>query len=154
MDDLCGLIWCAIARLFRSRMALQAEILLRHQLNVLGRGSPKRVALGGPSPHWRSDDDGGNNQRKVDQSGSHPNGRRNRADVTRAWRGQAEMRWVNPFAPFNQGTSALHSGLIDPQQKWPVTRYRGSATAPAFAARLPEASREPPHLPKFNFQAM
>jgi hypothetical protein len=47
MGDLCGLIWCAIAGLFRSRVALQAEILvLRHQLNVLRRKSPKRVAVG------------------------------------------------------------------------------------------------------------
>ena len=46
MGDLCGLIWCAIAGLFRSRTALQAEILiLRQQLNVLPRRSPKRVAL-------------------------------------------------------------------------------------------------------------
>ena len=34
-------------RLVRSRVALQAEILvLRHQLNVLRRKSPKRMALG------------------------------------------------------------------------------------------------------------
>jgi len=36
-----------MAGLFRSRAALQAEILvLRHQLNILHRRSPKRVALG------------------------------------------------------------------------------------------------------------
>ena len=47
MGELCGFIWCAIAGLFRSRAALQAEILvLRHQLNILRRRSPKRVALG------------------------------------------------------------------------------------------------------------
>jgi hypothetical protein len=47
MGDLCRLIWCAIAGLFRSRVALQAEILvLRHQLKVLTRKSPKRVAVG------------------------------------------------------------------------------------------------------------
>jgi hypothetical protein len=47
MGDLCGLIWCAMAGLFRSRAALQAEILvLRHQLNVLRRKSPKRVVVG------------------------------------------------------------------------------------------------------------
>jgi hypothetical protein len=35
MSDLCGLIWCAMAGLFGSRAALQAEILvLRHQLRV------------------------------------------------------------------------------------------------------------------------
>ena len=46
MDDLCKLIWCAVIGLFRSRAALQAEILvLRHQLNVLRRKSPKRVAF-------------------------------------------------------------------------------------------------------------
>jgi hypothetical protein len=47
MGDLFGFIWCAIAGLFRSRAALQAEILvLRHQPNVLRRKSPKRVAVG------------------------------------------------------------------------------------------------------------
>jgi transposase InsO family protein len=46
MSDLCRLIWSAVIGLFRSRAALQAEILFfRHQLNVLGRRSPKRVAL-------------------------------------------------------------------------------------------------------------
>jgi hypothetical protein len=44
MGDLCKLVWCAVVRLFRSRASLEAEILiLRHQLNVLGRKSPKRV---------------------------------------------------------------------------------------------------------------
>jgi hypothetical protein len=43
MGDLCRLIWYVVAGLFRSRAALQAEILvLRHQLNVLRRKSPKR----------------------------------------------------------------------------------------------------------------
>ncbi len=47
MSDLCRLIWCALIGLFRSRAALEAEILvLRHQLNVMRRKSPKRVALG------------------------------------------------------------------------------------------------------------
>ena len=46
MSDLCRLIWCALIGLFRSRAALEAEILvLRHQLNVLRRKSPTRVAL-------------------------------------------------------------------------------------------------------------
>ena len=46
MGDLCRLIWSAVVGLFRSRAALQAEILfLRHHLNVLRRRSPKRVAL-------------------------------------------------------------------------------------------------------------
>src|SRR5712692_4967671 len=46
MSDLCGLVWCALIGLFRSRAALEAEVLvLRHQLNVLRRKSPKRVAL-------------------------------------------------------------------------------------------------------------
>jgi hypothetical protein len=36
MGDLCRLVWCVATGLFRSRAALQAEILvLRHQLNVL-----------------------------------------------------------------------------------------------------------------------
>jgi hypothetical protein len=47
MGEFFGFIWCAIAGLFRSRAALQAEILvLRHQLNVLRRRSPKRVVFG------------------------------------------------------------------------------------------------------------
>jgi hypothetical protein len=46
MGDVCRLIWRAMVGLFRSRAALQAEILiLRHQLNVLRRKSPKRVVL-------------------------------------------------------------------------------------------------------------
>ena len=46
MSDICRLIWCALIGLFRSRAALEAEVLaLRHQLNVLQRKSPKRVAL-------------------------------------------------------------------------------------------------------------
>jgi transposase InsO family protein len=46
MSDLCRLIWCGLIGLFRSRAALEAEILvLRHQLNILRRKSPKRVAL-------------------------------------------------------------------------------------------------------------
>jgi transposase InsO family protein len=46
MSDLCRLIWRALIGLFRSRAALEAEIIvLRHQLNVLRRKSPKRVAL-------------------------------------------------------------------------------------------------------------
>jgi hypothetical protein len=46
MSDLCRLICCALIGLFRSRTALEAEILvLRHQLNVLRRKSPKRLAF-------------------------------------------------------------------------------------------------------------
>jgi hypothetical protein len=46
MSDLCRLIWCALIGLFRLRAALEAEIIvLRHQLNVLRRKSPKRLAL-------------------------------------------------------------------------------------------------------------
>src|ERR1700720_2612451 len=46
MIDLCKLIWCAFAGLFRSRAELEAEILvLRHQLNVLRRKSPGRLAF-------------------------------------------------------------------------------------------------------------
>src|SRR5262249_57863786 len=46
MSDLCRLIWHTVIGLFRSRAALEAEILvLRHQLNVLRRCCPKRLAL-------------------------------------------------------------------------------------------------------------
>ena len=40
------LIWRAVIGLFRSRASLEAEILiLRHQLNVLRRGSRQRFAF-------------------------------------------------------------------------------------------------------------
>ena len=46
MGDLLKLIWWAVTGLFRSRASLEAEILtLRHQLNVLRRKSPKRLAF-------------------------------------------------------------------------------------------------------------
>ena len=46
MGDLLKLIWYAAAGLFRSRVALQTEVLaLRHHLNVLRRSAPKRVAV-------------------------------------------------------------------------------------------------------------
>jgi transposase InsO family protein len=48
MVDLWKLIWCGFAGLFRSRASLQAEILvLRHQLNVLRRKSPRRTTFAG-----------------------------------------------------------------------------------------------------------
>src|SRR3989337_1184797 len=48
MRDICKLLWCALVGLFRSRASLEAEILLlRHQLNVLRRKSPKRMAFTG-----------------------------------------------------------------------------------------------------------
>ena len=48
MSDLCRLIWYAFAGLFRSRASLEVEILvLRHQLNVLRRKSPARIAFSG-----------------------------------------------------------------------------------------------------------
>src|ERR1700687_3508812 len=46
MGDMLKLIWWAVIGLFRSRASLQAEILtLRHQVNVLRRKSPKRLAF-------------------------------------------------------------------------------------------------------------
>jgi hypothetical protein len=46
MGDLLKLIWYAVAGLFPSRATLQTEVLaLRHQLNVLRRRAPKRVAV-------------------------------------------------------------------------------------------------------------
>ena len=46
MRDIWSLLWCALVGLFRSRASLEAEILLlRHQLNVLRRKSPKRTAF-------------------------------------------------------------------------------------------------------------
>jgi hypothetical protein len=46
MGDLLKLIWCILARLFRSRVALEAEnVTLRRQLNVLQRKAPKRLVF-------------------------------------------------------------------------------------------------------------
>ena len=46
MGDMLKLIWRAVIGLFRPRASLEAEILiLRHQLNVLRRGSPQRFAF-------------------------------------------------------------------------------------------------------------
>src|SRR5262249_19544087 len=46
MGDLLKLIWCFAFGLFRSRAALEAEIVaLRHQLNVLRRKAPKRLVF-------------------------------------------------------------------------------------------------------------
>jgi hypothetical protein len=46
MGDLLKLIWCFVIGLFRSRAALEAEIVaLRHQLNVLRRKAPKRLVF-------------------------------------------------------------------------------------------------------------
>jgi len=46
MLDFLRLLACALTGLFRSRPRLEAEILvLRHQLNVLRRKAPKRVAF-------------------------------------------------------------------------------------------------------------
>jgi transposase InsO family protein len=48
MGDLRKLIWFALAGRFRSRASLEAEILvLRHQLNVLRRNTPSRIAFSG-----------------------------------------------------------------------------------------------------------
>jgi hypothetical protein len=42
-----SLVWSVLVLLFRSRVSLEAEILiLRHQLNVQRRHVPKRVAFG------------------------------------------------------------------------------------------------------------
>ena len=46
MGDIFKLIWWIVIGLFRSRASLEAEILvLRHQLNVLRRKSPKRLVF-------------------------------------------------------------------------------------------------------------
>jgi hypothetical protein len=47
MIELSKLIWYGLIGLFRSRASLEIEILvLRHQLNILRRSSPKRPILG------------------------------------------------------------------------------------------------------------
>lgn len=45
MFNLCTLIWYALVGRFRSRTSLEAENLaFRHQLNILRRGSPKKLS--------------------------------------------------------------------------------------------------------------
>ncbi len=47
MIEFGKLIWCGLIGLFRSRASLEIEIrVLRHQLNILRRSSPKRPILG------------------------------------------------------------------------------------------------------------
>src|ERR1700732_1197412 len=47
MVEVLVLLWIALTSLFRSRVRLEAEILLlRHQINVLRRKSPKRFVFG------------------------------------------------------------------------------------------------------------
>ena len=46
MREACSLVWSVLVLLFRSRVSLEAEILiLRHQLNIQRRHVPKRVAF-------------------------------------------------------------------------------------------------------------
>src|SRR5271163_1190486 len=46
MREACSLVWSVLALLFRSRVSLEAEILiLRHQLNIQRRQQPKRLAF-------------------------------------------------------------------------------------------------------------
>ena len=46
MLDLCRLIWRMFTDRFRSRVTLEAEILvLRQQINVLRRGAPRKLAF-------------------------------------------------------------------------------------------------------------
>src|SRR5258708_24270942 len=47
MREVCSLIWLALVGAFRSRASLEAEnTILRHQLNVFRRKSPKRPTFG------------------------------------------------------------------------------------------------------------
>jgi len=47
MPEVCSLVWLALVGAFRSRVSLEAEnTILRHQLNVLRRQSPKRPTFG------------------------------------------------------------------------------------------------------------
>jgi hypothetical protein len=47
MREVCSPIWLALVGAFLSRVSLEAEnTILRHQLNVLRRKSPKRPTFG------------------------------------------------------------------------------------------------------------
>src|SRR6202045_3632292 len=47
MPEVCSLIWLALGGAFRARVWLEAEnLILRHQLSVLRRQSPKRPTFG------------------------------------------------------------------------------------------------------------
>jgi hypothetical protein len=46
MREACSLVWSVLVLLFRSRVSLEAEILiLRHQLNIQHRHLPKRMTF-------------------------------------------------------------------------------------------------------------
>jgi transposase InsO family protein len=46
MREACSLVWSVLVLLFRSRVSLEAEILiLRHQLNIQRRHLPKRLTF-------------------------------------------------------------------------------------------------------------
>ena len=46
MSEACSLVWSVLVLLFRSRVSLEAEILiLRHQLNIQQRHLPKRLTF-------------------------------------------------------------------------------------------------------------
>src|ERR1700756_3420236 len=46
MREACSLVWSVLVSLFRSRVSLEAEILiLRHQINIQRRHQPKRLAF-------------------------------------------------------------------------------------------------------------
>jgi len=48
MTDIFRLHWCGLVGLLSLRVSLEAEIMvLRHQLNVLRRRSPKRLIFSG-----------------------------------------------------------------------------------------------------------
>src|SRR5262245_54192799 len=57
MGDPCTLIWCTLIRLFWSRAALEAELLvLRHQLNVLRTRRPDHHQLVRREPGLHTED--------------------------------------------------------------------------------------------------
>jgi hypothetical protein len=62
---------------------------------------------------------------------------------------------VNPFASVQSRHQHFAFRSESTQQKWPVTRYRGSAinTASAFAARLPEGLSPTASLAKIQFSS-
>jgi hypothetical protein len=68
MREACSLIWTALVGLFRSRASLAAEILvLRHQINVLRRSSPKRQIFSAIPRPRRDNPDGDTGARPISE---------------------------------------------------------------------------------------
>jgi hypothetical protein len=131
MRDLSCLVWCAVVDLFRSRVALQAEILvLRHQLNLLRRKSPRRVTLGNiervvlnralsPGTGRIENHHSGNG----DPLASHRFSSLLALEITTAWRSAKDISRDSPACSGDEPCQSVLGCTADPRRVT-QTRYR------------------------------